>query len=221
MTQTAEDMTLDEIRAALAPVLPRHAAFDGWRAEAVAMAAAERGIEPDLAQLAFSVGAMDMIDAWFASIDARMIDAWPPQKLAALPIRQRITSLVEARLKLIARDREALRRAMAIMALPQNSARAARLGWRAADIMWRAAGDKATDFNHYSKRMTLAAVYAATLLVFVDDESDDWAQSRAFLARRIDGVMRFERAKARWKGIGGGERLSLARFIGRLRYPAT
>ena len=221
MTQTAEDMTLDEIRAALAPVLPRHAAFDGWRAEAVAMAAAERGIEPDLAQLAFSAGPMDMIDAWFASIDARMIDAWPPQKLAALPIRQRITSLVEARLKLIARDREALRRAMAIMAMPQNSARAARLGWRAADIMWRAAGDKATDFNHYSKRMTLAAVYAATLLVFVDDESDDWAQSRAFLARRIDGVMRFERAKARWKGIGGGERLSLARFIGRLRYPAT
>ena len=221
MTQTAEDMTLDEIRAALAPVLPRHAAFDGWRAEAVAMAAAERGIEPDLAQLAFSAGAMDMIDAWFASIDARMIDAWPPQKLAALPIRQRITSLVEARLKLIARDREALRRAMAIMAMPQNSARAARLGWRSADIMWRAAGDKATDFNHYSKRMTLAAVYAATLLVFVDDESDDWAQSRAFLARRIDGVMRFERAKARWKGIGGGERLSLARFIGRLRYPAT
>ena len=96
-----------------------------------------------------------------------------------------------------------------------------KLGWRAADVMWRAAGDSATDFNHYSKRLTLAAVYAATLLVFVDDESEDWAESRAFLDRRIEGVMRFERAKAKWKGVGGGERLSLARFVGRLRYPAA
>lgn len=221
MTQTPEDLTLDELRAVLAPILPRHAAFDGWRAEAVAMAAAERGVDKDLADLAFSGGAMDMIDAWFASIDTRMLEALPAEKIVAMPFRQRITALVEARLALLAPDREALRRAIAVMAMPQNSVRAARLGWRAADVMWRAAGDTATDFNHYSKRMTLSAVYAATLLVFIDDDSDHWAESRAFLARRIEGVMRFERAKAKWKGVGGGERLSLARFIGRLRYPAV
>jgi ubiquinone biosynthesis protein COQ9 len=221
MTPTHEDMTLDEVRAALAPILPRHAAFDGWRAEAVTMAAQQCGIDADIARLAFPGGAMDMIDAWFTSIDQRMLAALPPEKLAALPIRQRITALVEARLTLLARDREALRRAQAILAMPRNATRAARLGWRAADGMWRAAGDESTDLAHYSKRMTLAGVYAATLLVFVDDESEDWTESRAFLARRIEGVMRFERAKARWKGIGGGERLSLARFIGRLRYPAV
>ena len=217
---TPSDMTLDELQAALAPVLPRHAAFDGWRAPAVAMAAAEIGADADVAQLAFSGGAMDMIDAWFASIDARMMAALPPEKLAAMSIRQRITALIESRLTLLARDREALRRAHAILAMPANIAHAAKLGWRAADIMWRAAGDTSTDLAHYTKRMTLAGVYASTLLVFVDDESEDWAQSRAFLARRIEGVMRFERTKARWKGVGGGERLSLARFVGRLRYPA-
>lgn len=221
MTTLPEDPTLDEVRAFLAPILPRHAAFDGWRAEAVTMAASEGRVDADIAHLAFSAGAMDMIDAWFASIDTRMLEALTPEKLVTMSIRQRIIALVTARLTLLARDREALRRARAIMALPQNSVRAARLGWRSADVMWRAAGDSATDLNHYSKRLTLAAVYAATLLVFVDDESEDWADSRAFLDRRIEGVMRFERAKARWKGIGGGERLSLARFIGRLRYPAT
>ena len=220
MTTLPEDPTLDEVRAFLAPILPRHAAFDGWRAEAVTMAASEGRVDADIAHLAFSAGAMDMIDAWFASIDTRMLEALTPEKLVTMSIRQRIIALVTARLTLLARDREALRRALAIMALPQNSVRAARLGWRSADVMWRAAGDSATDLNHYSKRMTLAAVYAATLLVFVDDESEDWADSRAFLDRCIEGVMRFERAKARWKGIGGGERLSLARFIGRLRYPA-
>jgi len=220
MTPTHQDMTLDEVRAALAPILPRHAAFDGWRREAVTMAAEQCGIDAGIAALAFPGGAMEMIDAWFESIDARMREALPQEKLATLSIRMRITTLVETRLTLLARDREALRRAQAVMAMPRNAAAAARLGWRAADVMWRAAGDESTDLNHYTKRLTLAGVYAATLLVFVDDESEDWAETRAFLARRIEGVMGFERAKARWKGIGAGERLSFARFIGRLRYPA-
>jgi ubiquinone biosynthesis protein COQ9 len=220
MTPTHQDMTLDEVRAALAPILPRHAAFDGWRREAVTMAAEQCGIDADIATLAFPGGAMEMIDAWFESIDSRMREALPQEKLATLSIRMRITALVETRLTLLARDREALRRAQAVMAMPRNAAAAARLGWRAADVMWRAAGDETTDLNHYTKRLTLAGVYAATLLVFVDDESEDWAETRAFLARRIEGVMRFERAKAQWKGIGAGERLSFARFIGRLRYPA-
>lgn len=219
MSETS-DLTLDEIRALLAPVLARHAAFDGWRPQAVAMAAAEKGVDADIAALAFADGAIDMIDAWFASIDARMIEALPADALAALSIRKKITALVEARLELLAPDREALRRAIASLALPTNAMRAAKLGWRAADVMWRAAGDTSTDLAHYSKRTTLAALYTATLLVFVDDESEGHADSRAFLARRIDNVMRFEKFKAKVKGAGGGERLSLSRFIGRLRYPA-
>lgn len=215
-----QDMTLDEIRDLLAPVLARHAAFDGWRKEAVAMAAAEMDVDADIAALAFADGPVDMIDAWFASIDAAMLDALPPETLDALSIRKKIIALVEARLALVAPDREALRRALAILAIPTNTARAARLGWRAADAMWRAAGDTSTDLAHYTKRITLAGVYAATLLVFVDDASEGHADSRAFLARRIEGVMRFEKLKAKIKGVGGGERLSLARFVGRLRYPA-
>lgn len=216
-----QDLTLDEVRALLAPALARHAAFDGWRPQAVTMAAQETGVDADIAVLAFADGPVDMIDAWFASIDARMLDALPPETLATLSIRKKIPALIEARLALIAPDREALRRAIAILALPTNAARAATLAWRASDIIWRAAGDTAADFNHYSKRTTLTAIYASTMLVFLNDESEGHADTRAFLARRIDGVMRFEKAKAQFKVASGGERLSLSRFIGRLRYPAT
>lgn len=220
MSET-QDMTLDEIRAALAPALARHAAFDGWRPPAVAMAARESGIDPDIAQLAFAGGAIDMIDAWFASVDAAMLDMVPPETTETLSIRGRIVALIEARMTIMAPDRDALRRALATLAMPVHAARAARLAWRASDVMWRAAGDTATDLNHYSKRMTLTAIYGATILAFIDDESEGQADSRAFLARRIEGLMRFEKMKARIKGAGGGERLSLSRFIGRLRYRAT
>ncbi len=215
-----EDATLDELRAALAPVVAANAAFDGWNARALDAAADALGVDRDVARLAFTDGPVAMIDAWFASIDAAMRARFTPEALAAMKIRARITALVEARLDLLAPNREALRRAAAILAMPQNAPRAARLGWRAADAMWRAAGDTATDYNHYSKRMTLGAVYASTLAVFLDDESEGHADTRAFLARRIENIMQFEKAKAKWLRPPE-HRFSLSRFVGRLRYPAV
>ncbi|WP_282950219.1 MULTISPECIES: COQ9 family protein [unclassified Sphingopyxis] len=212
------DPTLDEIRAALAPLIADNAAFDGFSNEALVDAATRLGIDIDVAKLAFPGGARDMVDAWFADIDARMAERWPAEKLATLKIRERITTLVETRIALLAPNRESLRRALALLALPTNAPHAAKLGWRAADLMWKLAGDTATDFNHYSKRTILGAVYGSTMAVFLNDESEDFAETRAFLARRIDQVMRFESWKHR-RAARGIERPSLARFVGRLRYP--
>ncbi|RYF33100.1 MAG: COQ9 family protein, partial [Cytophagaceae bacterium] len=122
------------------------------------------------------------------------------------------------RLECTAGLEEALRRALAIEAMPQNLPRTLRMGWSSADLMWRLAGDTATDYNHYTKRTLLAAIYAATLAVFLDDDSAHKAETQAFLDRRIDGVMRFEKAKARW--TQPRESFSVTRFLGRLRYPA-
>lgn len=213
------DATLDELRIALAPALAADAAFDGWNARALDAAADALHVDRDIARLAFAEGPLAMIDAWFAHIDAAMLAALAPETLAGMKIRARITALVEARLMLLAPHRDALRRALAILAMPHHVALGARLGWRAADAMWRAAGDTATDYNHYTKRMTLGAVYAATIAVFVQDDSEDWAETRAFLARRIEGIMRFEKAKAGFLARSAN-RPSLSRFIGRLRYPA-
>ena len=212
------DPTLDEIRAALAPLIAASAAFDGFGDAALADAAARVGVDPDVARLAFPGGPRDMVDAWFADIDMAMEARWPAEKLRALKIRERITTLVETRIDLLAPGRESLRRALALLALPTNAPHAARLGWRAADHMWRLAGDTATDYNHYSKRAILGAVYGSTMAVFLNDASEDFADTRAFLARRIDQVMRFESWKHR-RAARSIERPSLARFIGRLRYP--
>lgn len=215
----ADDPTLDELRVALAPAIADAAIFDGWGEAAVRSAAQAEGVDPDVAVLAYPGGAMDMIDAWIAAVDAAMAAALPAERLAAMKIRERIRGLVQARLDAMAGREEALRRALAVMAMPQNAARALRLGWRSADIMWRLAGDMATDYNHYTKRAMLAGIYGATLAVFVDDDGEGKGETRAFLDRRIDGVMRFEKAKAQWLG-GEREHFSVARFLGRLRYPA-
>lgn len=216
------DMTLDELRVALAPDIAASAIFDGWNEIALMAAAEMAGADVDVAKLAFPKGpgqAMDMIEAWITSVDQAMEEAWPAEKLAELKIRERIRTLVAFRLEAVEHIDEAVRRAMAIMAMPQNAPRAFKLGWRSADIMWRLAGDTATDYNHYTKRAILAGIYSATLAVFVNDDSDGKEKTYAFLDRRIDGVMKFEKVKAQFLG-SDREMPSLTRFLGRLRYPS-
>ncbi|MDC8754445.1 COQ9 family protein [Erythrobacter sp. sf7] len=226
MTDTVPDfadMTLDELKVALAPDIAASAIFDGWNETALTAAAEMAGCDPDVARLAFpgkgSQLAMEMIEAWIDSIDQAMEAEWPAERLTELKIRERIRTLVAFRLDAVADIDEAVRRALAVMAQPQNAARALKLGWRSADIMWRLAGDTATDYNHYTKRAILAGIYSATLAVFVNDDSEGKADTHAFLDRRIDGVMKFEKAKAQFLNKDR-ELPSLTRFLGRLRYPA-
>ncbi|WP_236672316.1 COQ9 family protein [Croceicoccus sp. YJ47] len=215
----ADTLTLDALAIALAPAIADAAIFDGWSDTALVAAAEMEGVDPAVARLAFPGGAMDMIAAWIGAIDRRMAEELNPAELAAMKIRDRIHALVMFRLDAALPQRESLRRAMTIMAMPQNLARSARLGWSSADLMWRMAGDTATDYNHYTKRAILASIYAATLTVFADDDSDGQADTRAFLDRRIDGVMKFEKAKAKWQNPDR-ERFSPLRMLGRLRYPS-
>jgi ubiquinone biosynthesis protein COQ9 len=213
------DLPLDDLRLLLAPAIADAAAFDGWSEAAVRAAAQQLGVNGDVAAYAFSEGPMAMIEALAASVDVAMAQALSPEVLATMKIRARIRALVAFRLEAQAGREEALRRVLSIMADPRHLAAATKLGWRSADAMWRLAGDTAVDINHYTKRATLSAVYAATLAVWVDDQSEGKAETLAFLDRRIDGIMRFEKAKAQFFRPDR-EHFSLVRLLGRLRYPA-
>lgn len=209
---------LEALRRRLALAVGEHAVFDGWTGKAVDSAATQLGIDSVQARLAMPKGQAGLIDLYIREVD-RALEAWfTPDRLEGMKIREKIRALVWRRLEIMAPAREAVRRALAILAMPQNVPLALRMSWRTADLMWRIAGDTATDVNHYTKRITLSAVYGSTLLAWFDDESGGWSATAAFLERRIDDVMRIEKFKAEWRG-SSGQRLSLSRFLGRLRYP--
>jgi ubiquinone biosynthesis protein COQ9 len=209
---------LERLRRRLALAVGENAVFDGWTRAAVDSAAGQLGIDAVQARLAMPKTQAGMIDVYIQEVD-RALEAWfTPRRLATMKIREKIRSLIWHRLEIMGPAREAVRRGLAILAMPQNIPLALRISWRTADLMWRIAGDTSTDFNHYTKRMTLGAVYGSTLLVWLDDESQGWTETAAFLDRRIDDVMKFEKMKAQWRG-SSDQRLSLSRFLGRLRYP--
>jgi ubiquinone biosynthesis protein COQ9 len=208
---------LEKLRRRLALAVGENAVFDGWTRAAVDSAAGQLGIDAVQARLAMPKTQAGMIDVYIQEVD-RALEAWfTPRRLATMKIREKIRSLIWHRLEIMGPAREAVRRALAILAMPRNLPLALRISWRSTDLMWRIAGDTSADFNHYTKRMTLGAVYGSTLLVWLDDQSEGWTETAAFLDRRIDDVMRFEKFKAEWRG--SSEHLSVSRFLGRLRYP--
>jgi ubiquinone biosynthesis protein COQ9 len=203
----------------LALKVGEHAVFDGWTRKAVDSASDELGIDRAQARLAFPKDAPHMVEAWIEGVDAAMQAQFTPELVETMRVSQRIRAMVWFRLETTGAAREAVRSALSILAMPQNVPLALRIGWRSADLMWRLAGDTATDYNHYSKRLILSGVYTATLLAWLDDQSEGWTDTAAFLDRRLAGVGRFEKWKAEWRG-SDLRRPSLARFLGRLRYPA-
>ncbi|WP_309661442.1 COQ9 family protein [Sphingomonas sp.] len=208
---------LEVLRQRLALSVGEQAVFDGWSRAAVDSAADKLGIDRAQARLAMPKTQAGLVDTYIQGVDRALQEHLTPERLAGMKIRAKIRALVWQRLEIMALAREAVRRGLAILARPQNLPLAMRIGWRSADLMWRLAGDTSTDFNHYTKRMTLGAVYASTLLAWLDDGSDQSSDTGTFLDRRIDDVMKFEKWKAEWKG--SGEHVSVARFLGRLRYP--
>jgi ubiquinone biosynthesis protein COQ9 len=216
LSAVEEPSPLEKLRRELALPVGENAVFDGWTRAAVDSAAGQLGIDPVQARLAMPKGQAGMIDVYIQGVDRALEAYFTPERLGALKIREKIRALVWRRLEVMGPAREAVRRALAVLAMPQNVPLALRISWRTADVMWRIAGDTSTDFNHYTKRMTLGAVYGSTLLVWLDDQSEGWLDTAAFLDRRIDDVMKFEKLKAQWRS---SDHLSLSRFLGRLRYP--
>lgn len=206
-TDQAETGELPALRRRLLAGMLRHAPFDGWSDRALQAAARDEGVSPDMATLAFQGGPAEIAEFFIREADRQMVEAVAAALTAAaerqvrLKIREKVALVVRTRLEQHAGHREALRALASFLALPGHAGLASRSLWRTVDAMWHAIGDTATDFSYYSKRTLLAGIYASTVLVWLDDHSEGFADSFAFLDRRIDGAMAIERGKARLKRL--------------------
>jgi ubiquinone biosynthesis protein COQ9 len=173
--------------AALDALLP-NVPFDGWTVAALRRAAGRD------ADLLFPGGAADMVEAFCDLADRRMEAAAAERGLPGrLPARVR--AAIALRLEQNRPHREAVRRALSVMALPRNAPMTARTLARTVDAIWHAAGDRSADFSWYTKRAILASVYGATLLYWLRDSGIDDADTLAFLDRRLAGVGRIGRVR--------------------------
>lgn len=189
------DPSLAALRAAVLEAALPHVPFDGWSAATLRAALADSDTDPALLPVLFARGPLDLALAFHRQGDERMLARLAQTDLSVLRYRDRVAAAVMARLDLID-DKELVRRGTTLFALPQNAAEGAKAIWGTSDAIWRALGDRSDDVNWYTKRATLAAVYSATVLFWLGDDSPDHKDTRDFLDRRIGEVMGFEKFKA-------------------------
>jgi ubiquinone biosynthesis protein COQ9 len=166
-----------------------HVPFDGWSIAALRAGARSAGKDVASASALFPRGPIEMVEWFSAWADRMMLAHLAGADLAAMKVRERAAEGVRARLAALLPHREAARRALAVLAQPQNAPLALKLVYRTVDAIWYAAGDRATDFNFYTKRALLAGVYGATMLCWLEDRSPDGSITEEFLARRLDEAM--------------------------------
>lgn len=201
-------MEFEEICDRLVVAALPHVVFDGWSVAALSNAARDLDLPADMVERAFLGGPVDAIVHMIALADRLMVADCAQMDWAQMSLTARIRALMHARLGRWAPHREAVRRALAVLSLPGNATTAARVSWATIDALWKGAGDSPHDFSWYTKRATLAAIYAATMLVWLDDESEDLGTTWAFLDRRLADIGRVGKARA-----------GVERFAGRLLKP--
>jgi len=189
----------EDQRAALIEAVLPNVPFDGWSRPALRAAARQVRMPVEEALALFPNGAAELVACFSRWADLRMLDRLEIMDLESLRIPERIALAVTTRLEILAPSREAVRRALSVLALPQHAPLGLRLLYGTVDGIWYAAGDRTTDFSFYTKRGTLAAVYAATTLYWLDDSSPDFGDTRAFLDRRLAGVASIGKARQRFE----------------------
>ncbi|MDH3265142.1 MAG: COQ9 family protein [Paracoccaceae bacterium] len=186
---------MEDLREKLLDAALPHVAFDGWSEASFQAALTDTGADPALARAACPRGAVDLAMAFHRRGDAKTVELIHALHLEGMRFREKVAAAVRCRLE-AAEDREAVRRGTALFALPHLAPEGARLIWGTADLIWTTLGDSSDDINWYTKRATLAAVYAATVLYWLGDQSPGHQDTWEFVDRRIDDVMQIEKLKA-------------------------
>ncbi|WP_413208390.1 COQ9 family protein [Rhodospirillum sp. A1_3_36] len=171
--------------------------FDGWSLKALRQGAEAEGFDRDAAERAFPGGPIEAV-AHFVDMANRLMEAdMEEAETESLRLHERVRLAILLRLERWSHEREAIRRGMALMSLPGNLVLSAKASYTAIDSIWRVAGDTSVDFSFYTKRAELAAIYAATLLVWLDDTSEDMEITRSFLDRRLAEALRLRKARVK------------------------
>ena len=203
------------IEAALA-----HVPFDGWSSAALNAGARDLNLADGAVAELFPGGVSQAIRHFSRWADRRMLAAMEAADIVDLRIHERVGLAVEARLAALSPHREAVRRGLSWLAMPQNTLLGVRLLYRTVDDIWYAAGDRSADFSFYTKRGLLAGVVGSTTLFWLEDGSEDGVATSAFLQRRLSDVMKLHKARSRADGLRDNvpNPLRILRDVARKRY---
>ena len=168
--------------------------FDRWSESNLKRASKACGFKPDYALVLFPEGIVEFTQYFNDLMNENMAENFDPMVYSK--VSDKIVHLIELKLDVYAPHKEAIRALYQYNIRPKNICSAQKQLWKTCDQIWYLAGDESTDYNHYTKRIILAAVYSRTLLYWLSDESEDYADTKNFIRRKIKNVGKIGKWKA-------------------------
>ncbi|MBM3579143.1 MAG: COQ9 family protein [Alphaproteobacteria bacterium] len=175
-------------------------AFDGWSKEALVKAAEKCGIGENFLPLIFENGLLDLAEFYLESQNEK--SAAISESIEGRKIRDKIRLSLYARFKVEQQNKIAIQRLINFYLDPKNftsfetGVRPAIHGlsacYKIADFIWKNINDQSTDFNYYTKRITLGKIIFRAVPIFLKDE----IRVENFIDTEIEKVMRFEKLKS-------------------------
>ncbi|AZL15567.1 COQ9 family protein [Rickettsiales endosymbiont of Stachyamoeba lipophora] len=175
--------------------------FEGWTKKNVYMSFQNNNLDPNLAQVYFPKGFIDIFQAIITQIDELMKAQIDHKYLASLKVREKIFYLTKTRILAAKQFKDALRTGASMFVCPNKLGFGFEILWQSADQIWRIAGDRALDFNYYSKRGLLSYVYFTTLTYWFEDNSEDTHLTWRFLENKIEQILKIGKVKSNISGI--------------------
>lgn len=103
-------------------------------------------------------------------------------------IREKISTALQTRIiKII--PKKSLLHCMGFFARPEAFLSAQEASYKTCDIIWKYAGDKSTDFNHYTKRILLFGVYSSAKAYYLADNSKNYINTQNFIKNALDNIV--------------------------------
>ena len=189
----------EDVKEKLTKAVLKSVIFDGWSNQLINSACIELDLDYNIAETLFPRGIIDIAIDYHKNGDEKMIDSLKSKEFENYKIREKIFLAIQIRLQVEEKNKELIRRNISFFSLPQNLLDGNKLVWGTAHKIWNFFGDQSTDYNYYSKRAILSAVYGSVALYWLGDESENSEATWEFLERRIQNVMLFESFKAKLK----------------------
>ncbi len=223
VAMSEEHLSLDEAKQRIIKAADMHIPFDGLSEEALRAAASDAGVPEDLVRAAFPKGAVDLGVEMHMAGDRELAERMATEDMSALRYSEKVARGIMIRLEIAGRGKESVRKAASFFALPLHAAAGSKCIWNTADTIWTSLGDTSDDLNWYSKRTILSGVYSASFLYWLGDDTPDMSMTKAFVDRRIENVMQFEKTKAQIKGSKAYQafRKGPGRFLDAIKAPGT
>jgi ubiquinone biosynthesis protein COQ9 len=187
----------NEVKDRLLLAMLPHVIFDGWSLKSLSAGRGDLKGEVLDTKLIFPNGMKDVASHFGDYIDRAMLAELAQIDLNKLSVRERISTSVLLRLRLLSPHKEVIRRLLSFLALPGNQLVGMRITMKTIDLIWYTAGDTATDFNYYTKRGLLGSVYSLTILYWLSDTSENFGDTELFLVQRLNNVMQIPKLRGK------------------------